>query len=237
MRVRAGNRGLITSCRLRRDSRVRRLRLQVSSRGTVELFLPRGCDAREALEFLERNRDWVKARVRQVEQRRAQAPQIHGPLPRRIELRVARQEWCVSYECDERPSGQHTLRLDSVDPQEVRKQLLAWLRCQARVHLVPWLAELSLETGLRFRRASLRNQRTRWGSCSSRGTISLNQNLMFLPRAVVRYLLIHELCHTRVPNHSPAFWSLVASLEPDYEMAEARLNEAHGDVPLWAYPD
>ena len=71
-------------------------------------------------------------------------------------------------------------------------------------------------------------------ACSTRGTISLNYKLLFLPRPLVRYVLLHELCHTRQSNHGVAFWALVAQHAPDYRRLRAELRRAGPCVPEWA---
>jgi predicted metal-dependent hydrolase len=79
----------------------------------------------------------------------------------------------------------------------------------------------------------IRAQRTCWGSHSSSGTISLNLCLLFLRPAVVRYLMLHELCHGRHMNHSKRFWKLVGQFEPDYRMLDRELTECWQEVPGW----
>lgn len=91
--------------------------------------------------------------------------------------------------------------------------------------------------GLSFGRALVKNQRTRWGSCSCTDTISISQNLVFLPPRLVRYIFIHELCHTVHLTHSRRFWGTVAQFEPDYRRLEKELGDADGCVPPWAGPD
>ena len=108
-----------------------------------------------------------------------------------------------------------------------------WLQTQGRLHLSPWLKKLSLETGLCFRSTQIRGQKTRWGSCSSRGTISLNYKLLFLPPHLVNYILLHELCHTVHLNHSPSFWSFLASFEPACRTLDAEMKTAGRLVPRW----
>ena len=100
--------------------------------------------------------------------------------------------------------------------------------------LPPWLEQTGTELGLRYHRCTIRGQKTRWGSCSSRKTISLNYKLLFLPPHLVRYLFVHELCHTRHLNHSARFWGLVQEKEPLYESLEADLTDGSRYVPLWA---
>ena len=100
--------------------------------------------------------------------------------------------------------------------------------------MVPWLERTSDELELPFVRAIVRGQKTRWGSCSTQKTISLNYKLLFLPDELARYLFVHELCHTRHLNHSARFWRLVQSREPNYERLENQLTDAWRYVPLWA---
>ena len=82
----------------------------------------------------------------------------------------------------------------------------------------------------------VRLQRTRWGSCSNSGTISLNAALLFVEPPLVRYLFIHELCHLIALNHSRKFWAAVARYEPDFAALDRRLTAAWTEIPLWAHP-
>lgn len=91
----------------------------------------------------------------------------------------------------------------------------AWYREQARDLFTRRLGELAARYGFQFSRMRLSSARTRWGSCSSRGTISLNWRLVLAPAEVVDYVILHELAHLRVPNHSKDFWRLVESLCPE----------------------
>ena len=109
-----------------------------------------------------------------------------------------------------------------------------WARRQAFNAFNPLLRKLSAETGIAFVKTAIRCQKSRWGSCSSSGTISLNQKLLFVEPDLVRYVLIHELCHMREMNHSPRFWGLVGQFYPQYQQARRRLKEAWHQMPNWA---
>jgi hypothetical protein len=103
--------------------------------------------------------------------------------------------------------------------------------------LAPWLAELAAEQGFRHGPVQIRLQRSRWGSCSAKGAISLNLALLFQPPAVLRYVLLHELAHTRHLNHSRAFWAVVAACEPDYKRLDRQLRkDGWRNVPSWVRP-
>lgn len=95
----------------------------------------------------------------------------------------------------------------------------------AENYLKQRLPELSQITELSYKRMSLRAQRSRWGSCSSNGTISLNYKMILLSPSLIDYILIHELCHTKHMNHSRDFWSLVEHFFPSYLEAERLLKE------------
>ncbi len=111
--------------------------------------------------------------------------------------------------------------------------LKRWLAAVAKEEFEPWLSTLSARTGNGFRRMQVRGQKTCWGSHSSTGTVSINYCLLFLEPALVRYLMIHELCHARHMNHSRRFWRTVAMHEPDYERLDRELGESWPKIPAW----
>jgi len=100
----------------------------------------------------------------------------------------------------------------------------AALRERARAELPPRLMEIAAEQGLSVTGVSIRNQRTRWGSCGRDGSISLNWRLVLMPAAVRDYVLIHELMHLKRLDHSPAYWKLVAAACPGYREARQWLR-------------
>lgn len=111
--------------------------------------------------------------------------------------------------------------------------LRKWLIHRAHRDLAPWLRQLGYELNLPCRRISVRGQKTRWASCSSQKDISLNYKLLFLPRPLVHYVLVHELCHTVHMNHSPAFWALVGEKQPNYSQWRAEIKQGWRYVPRW----
>ena len=99
---------------------------------------------------------------------------------------------------------------------------------RAARELVTMVAEEEAEAlGVSYRRIDIRDQRTRWGSCSPRGTLSFNWRLSLAPLEVLDYVVVHELCHLREPNHSPRFWRLVTERRPGWRKQRAWLRE-HG---------
>ncbi|OYR66952.1 M48 family metallopeptidase [Halorubrum ezzemoulense] len=117
------------------------------------------------------------------------------------------------------------LRQSAVDQSSVERALRNFYRREAREYLSKRLDQFAGGMELDYDGVQIRNQRTRWGSCSTNGTISLNWRLLMAPPEVIDYVVVHELAHLREPNHTDAFWSLVAEYIPGYETHEDWLEE------------
>jgi predicted metal-dependent hydrolase len=100
-------------------------------------------------------------------------------------------------------------KMDKRQPDESPQQQDSELRRQAKEYLPKELERLSKTHGFTYREVKIRKSKTRWGSCSSQGTINLSFYLMLLPQHLIEYVLLHELCHTIEMNHSFAFWTLL----------------------------
>lgn len=224
---------------LRVNPRAKRVILKVSGDRGLEVVVPKGFDKRRVPEVLERRRQWIDkhyARLLNAGMR----PGECAELPDTVELAAEGVRYRVGV--IEKP-GKAALSVNSEDrlvlrcsnPQEGVTLLRQWLKNRAKSVLPPLLKRESLKIGLRFERTQVRLQRSRWASCSARGTVSLNARLMFLPPEIVRYVFVHELCHTKHMDHSPAYWSTVERIVPEYKIFERRLKEeGRRLVPSWA---
>jgi predicted metal-dependent hydrolase len=125
--------------------------------------------------------------------------------------------WVASERAKQRPR----LRLDPKDVSETEA------RRAARELVAMLIEDEAPELGVEPKRVQIRDQRSRWGSCSTRGTLSFNWRLVLAPFEVLDYVVVHELCHLREPNHSRRFWKLVELRRPDWRAQRDWLHE-HG---------
>ena len=113
----------------------------------------------------------------------------------------------------------------TTNQQLIRSKILIALRKEAKSYLPRRLSFLAKEHGFSFARSKITHSSSRWGSCSSSGTISLNIGMMNLPFELIDYVIIHELCHTRHMNHSTKFWDEVYKFDPQYKMHRNELKK------------
>lgn len=222
---------------LRRNSRSKYVRLKIHPPGRVEVVVPRNFDERFLPDILDRHTPWVEERLFHLAKRHSAAL----VPPAELNLAAIERRWQVDYlpyggernHCQEQNESRLVVAAQALEL--TREVLKRWLARQARSHLIPWLQQTSEELELPYSGVTIRGQRTRWGSCSARGHINLNYALLFLQPDLVRYLFVHELCHTVHLNHSPRYWALVRSIEPHYRIYEQALREASNEVPAWLH--
>jgi predicted metal-dependent hydrolase len=222
--------------RVRASERARRLTVRVFPGGDVEIVVPNGTSPRAVELFVARYRPWID---RKVAQYRPLEAWNSDELPAAVQFQASGDCWRVVYvEAQGAPhltvDGNRLLLIGDLSRVALlRHALQRFTMRMSHSILVPQLERLAAEFGLQYSTAQIRRQRTRWGSCSRRGTISLNACLVFQPPEIVRYLLIHELAHTRHMNHSRRFWALVGQLEPRWREFDAGLSLGWREVPAW----
>jgi len=211
----------------------------------LEVVVPRGFDHAAVPALVQGKADWVaRTELRLGEERTAQAADPPNRLPHTVSLRALGEEWAVVYvptaslrvTVTERGRGRLRVSGAVSDHAACRLGLGRWLGRKARQSLIPWLGAVSREEGLPFADVVVRAQRTRWGSCSPSGAVSLNQTLLFLPSRLVRYVLVHELCHTVRHDHSPVFWAELRRREQMCDELRREARTAGRYVPAWARP-
>ena len=144
---------------------------------------------------------------------------VRVTIPRRQTLKNAQKfveqkiDWIKEHSSNMRKLVQKGKELPKIDKEE------------ARVKLGKRLSELAKEYKFQYNKVSIRNQRTRWGSCSSKDNISLNMKLLHLPDQLIDYILLHELVHTRVKNHSQDFWNELETVVPNARTVDKQLRD------------
>jgi hypothetical protein len=226
---------------LRRSERARRVRLTVTSRDGLVVVVPsrwRG----DASAIVASKREWAERSLASVAERRALLlAGAEALLPHEIDLPALRVALPVEYAGRDtshavaRVSGDSLVVAGAIDDADAcLAALRRWLTRFAKESLPPRLDALAAEHGVSPASVRVSSARTRWGSCSARGTVSLNRNVLFLPPHLADALMLHELAHLRVLDHSPRFWSALAAMDPRALEHRAQLKGAGRYVPAWA---
>lgn len=227
---------------IRESLRARCIGLRVTPLKGLEIVIPRGYSRARIPAIIEGKQQWIRSALERIETQRARFPPMPiWQVPERIVFPAIQRAWQIEMHPTETTRvtvREHAavlqMRGNMGQSTAWRIALHRWWLRQGCKHLVPMLQEISRETGLSFDRATVRRQRTRWGSCSRRKTVSLNAKLLFLEPALVRYVMIHELCHLQEMNHAPRFWRLVQAKCPDWRTLSKTLRQAWNTLPAWA---
>lgn len=247
---------------VRVSRRARRVSLRVSHGKGLEVVLPPHADPACIPDLLTRNRGWIERtlrRMRETKYAEGSAPGMPGaflikggaelirlvPVPgiagRTLREAPAPPPGCAAPACEgivktgmlTRPPRERFLAVP--DEDETTRGLGDWVRAEAARWLLPMLEGMADDLGVRHASARFRFQKSRWGSCSLRGNISLNACLLFLPEEQARYILLHELCHLRQMNHSEEFWKLVFAADPHALAKDRAMRTAWRHVPEWIW--
>ena len=229
---------------LRVSPRARYVWFKISYENGLEIIVPRGFNHKRIPELLIKEKGWIQRNIKRMREKRKtlQQQDIFSLIPDRIELQAIGEVWKVYYRKAPIPGVRIIQNKQSITlwgqvnrKLECHKILQEWLEAKARKILIPWLRRLSREKDLPFGKILVKGQRSIWASCSRYKTISVNFKLLLIPRHLVRYVLIHELCHTMHLNHSRRFWALVAQKEPKYKQYDKDLRFAWQSLPPWVH--
>jgi predicted metal-dependent hydrolase len=213
--------------KIRVSTRATRLRITVSARG-VTVTLPKGIPQREAERFLQQNAVWLNAQLERTSKLAKPSPLPtdvmlwHGEAVQLQRIEEADRKSRVRVESTK---GRLKVYMPAGSKASTRLAAEAWMRAGSRTEIEQVVLEQARRMKAKPKAISIRDQRTRWGSCSSRGNLAFNWRLVMTPPAVLEYVVIHELAHMFELNHSSDFWDIVASYCPDYKKARTWLRK------------
>jgi len=215
--------GVELSVLCQHNPRARRIILRVKDPLTLHVTLPPRSSIADGERMVRQHADWLREHIPKVQRRAAQAAQ-----PWRFGVSLlwrGKEEVLAEATLPHAPGpqcriGQEYFHLRSLD-SDFRPQLLRQFILAAELEFAPRVRELAATHGIRVAKVAVRDQRRRWGSCSTRGNISLNWRLLQVPPFVSDYVILHELAHRAHMDHSASFWREVERLCPGWREAEA----------------
>jgi len=215
----------------KRSANARSYRLTLGRDGVATATIPARGSQREAERFVEQNREWLeRARLRQSRRPRAAVVWTVGTQLlwrggfEQIRPAAAGEKPAVSL-------GSDVFRVQRLEG-DLKPALESRFLRIAKVELSARAWELAAQTRMNVTRVSVRDQRSRWGSCTAAGVISLNWRLILTPESVRDYIIFHELMHLKEMNHSPRFWACVEEVCPSWRESEAWIKRNGGHAGL-----
>jgi predicted metal-dependent hydrolase len=200
----------------------------------LEITTPMRFNIKDIPSILEEHKTWITNQFAKLSKKQ------FNILPDCINLNAINETWSIqSLACDAklemfvRPTKEIVFVGKVQAITWYREKLISWARKQAKKYLSIELEKLSKEMKLSYDSLTIRDQKTRWGSCSSNKSINLSYKLIFLPPRLSRHVMIHELSHLEHLNHSEKFWNKVAELDPDWRIHKRELRHANQYVPDW----
>jgi predicted metal-dependent hydrolase len=223
--------------RVRRHRQARRytLRIQAATREVVLTIPPRGT-LKEAREFAQKHGSWIATRLGRLPEAVRFAEGIEVPL-RGVPHRIAHRRGARGTVWIETGSAGERLLCVAGEAPHVDRRIGDFLRREAKRELEAASLQFAAALGVTIKRVSVRDQASRWGSCSTAGVLSYSWRLILAPSYVLNYLAAHEVAHLIEMNHSARFWRMVRRLCPEHERAKVWL-EVHGsDLHRYGMPN
>ncbi len=224
------------------SARAIRPRLKMTPHDGLVVVVPAGFDKKQVPSLLLRHEVWIRKVEAELEAQRQEALAVSEEgLPRMIAFPHFAQSWEVEYmqtaigEGKIKEQHQNSLLVsgDVADRVLCQRLLHSWLKHRAKVTLLPSLERMAAAHQFDYAEGKVRLQHSRWGSCTSRHTITLNTKLLFLPEHLLSHIMLHELCHTVHLNHSASFWGLVQQHDPLWRRNNKEMKSAWKYVPQW----
>lgn len=208
-----------------RHPRARRITLRYDPHmRTIKMTLPRYVPIKLAIDFLQEKREWL---ANQITNHKPAVPFVDGTV-----LPILGKEVTIRHIPEMR--GNITLRAGELrvpgDKAHFERRVRDWLRNYVREEIIKEAHEAAKTIRVKFKKVTVRDTTSRWGSCSPEGNLSFCWRLIFAPRKVMSYIITHEVAHLRELHHGPKFWELVERMDPHYEKQFRWLEENAGEL-------
>lgn len=214
-------------------SKRKTIALVVQSNGELFVRAPQRTTLKEINAMLEKHADWVIKKQAEVKARQAALP-AHQFVDGEEFLFLGENHSLELVQLAKPTLALHgTFQLAKSVEGQTKEMFERWYKNQARQIFNERITYYAEKHGFDVEQVKLSSARTRWGSCSSKGYINLTWRLVMAPLEIIDYVVVHELCHLREANHSPAFWAQVAAILPDYKVRRKWLKE-NGAKLHWA---
>lgn len=219
---------MVDGIEIRRSSR-RSIAIVISPDGDVFVKAPVFSSDSDILRFVRSKQDWINRNVGKISKRKAsqELPRIKHTFQAGDSFYYLGREFPLIIDPQQKRQllFQEAFRFSITDKKTIQRKLLNWYKKQAEdifnVRILVWEQAI----GVGHKKIRLSSAKTRWGSCSSTGTISLNWKLMMAPLDIIDYVIVHELVHVIHPNHSKSFWNEVARHCPDFKAKRKWLKD------------
>jgi len=200
------------------SSRAKYLRLQINSNNELEVILPKRYKHEKAEDFILQKKDWILKHLKEEIKNKFyfMGKEIWVSFSYDLFLKKPFISFSNSKLNIKIPSDYKSINVEDI--------YNFWLKHQAKLYILKRVKILAAKTGFNFKKITIRSQKTRWGSCTSGGSLSFNFRLMKYRKEVIDYVIIHELCHLKEMNHSKKFWELVERFCPDYKHLRKELR-------------
>lgn len=186
-------------------SRRRSLVLEIINKGDIVVKAPYIISGSRIKSFLQSRSGWISSRLRQIDKSIKEYPLTPG---------------------SKIPFKGKDIELFILDSKDIKKELKDWYKTRAREEITTLVNRYSKLLKVNVNRIYIREQKTRWGSCSSKGNLSFNWKIILTRPELINYLVIHEMCHMIHMNHSKEYWKLVSVYDRDYRRHRKELNES-----------
>ncbi len=201
---------------IRRSSRTKKIKLVVRTDGKVELVMPKLVPLFIGKAFAKLHEDWIKKQHKKAKNKLPEIPSEDGAflpfLGQNYRLEIQKDTKNKIKVVNEKIIVQYKKKAD------IKKNIEHFYREKAREICTERALYFAKKIGLKFKAIRIKNQKTRWGSCSSQGNLNFNWKIIKEEMKIIDYLVIHEICHLQEMNHSKRFWKLVENLDPDYKI-------------------